>query len=193
MGIKLIGIAFLACFCVPLSAGHAQTKSRKPTRPDLSGVWTADQTKNRNNRFPEPFEISLIVSQREPVITMRRKFNLDGKEQEQELIYFTDQRGEVNLTLRGSKSKSESRTRWEGDRLVIRYDSYSASVSGSAVEALTEVNWKLSSDGEVLTKRSTTTYRAGTTVDSSVSAMDRRKPTMVLPTLVFEQAYKKVH
>lgn len=192
MKLKLIRLAFLACYCVPLAAAHAQT-NRKPNPPDLSGVWTVDQTKNRNNPFPEPSEVTLIVSQQAPVIRMRRKFNLNGKQQEQELVYYTDERGEANVTLRGGDSKSESRTRWESDRLVILYDSYSASVGGSAVEARTEVDWKLSNDGEVLTKRITTIYRSGTTVDSTVSAMDRRQPVIVPPTLTFERAYKKIH
>ena len=193
MKLKLIGLAFLACFCIPLSAGHAQTKSRRPTRPDLSGVWEVDLTKHRKTSFPEPSEMTLIISQQEPVITMRRKFNLKGKQHEQELVYYTDERGETNVTLRGD-SKNESRARWVGSRLVISYDSYSASIAGIApVESRTEVDWKLSNDGEVLTQRITATSRPGTGVDATISAMDRRKPPVAPPTLVFERAYKKVH
>src|SRR6266508_111651 len=87
MTLKLIGLAFLACCCVALSAGHAQTKSSKHTPTDLSGVWAVDQTKHQKNSFPEPSEMTLIISQQEPVITMRRKFKLNGKKQEQELVY----------------------------------------------------------------------------------------------------------
>jgi hypothetical protein len=193
MRLKLIGLALLACCCGPLSAGHAQTKSRKFTRPDLSGVWAVDQTKHQKNSFPEPSEMTLIISQQEPVITMRRKFNLNGKQQEQELVYYTDGRGETNVTLRGGDSKYESRTRWVGSSLVISHDFYSASIAGSPVDSRTEVDWRLSSDGEILTQRITTTSKPGTNVDATISAMDLRKPTIVPPTLIFERAYKKVH
>jgi hypothetical protein len=192
MTLKLIGLAFLACFCVPLSAGHAQTKSRKPTRPDLSGVWAVDQTKEQKNSFPEPSAMTLIISQQEPVIVMRRKFNLGGAQQEQELFYYTDQRGEANVTLHNAKVKSESRTRWEGDRLVTSYNSYSSQIAGSPVEARTEVDWRILKGGDVLVKRITITHRAGTSVDSTISARDLRNPTIIPPNIILERFFKRV-
>lgn len=190
---KPIVTAFLVCSCVLLSEVRAQTKTQKRIRPDLSGVWTVVQTNQKKNGFPEPSEMTLIISQQEPEIRIRRKFALGGTQQEQELVYYTDHRGEANLTLRGGKTKSESRTRWEGDRLVTSYDAYSAQVAGSPVDARTEVDWRILKGGEVLIKRITITYSPGTTLDSSISARDLRTPTIVPPTIIFERVYRKVH
>jgi hypothetical protein len=193
MSKKLIVTAFVVCFCVPLSGARAQTKSQKPSRPNLSGVWAVDPTKQEKTGFPEPSDMTLVISQHEPEIRMRRKFSLGGTKQEQELVYYTDHRGEVNPTLRGGKTKSESRTRWEGNRMVITYDTYSAQIAGSAVEARTEVDWRILKGGEVLIERITTSHRPGTSVDSTISTRDLRTPTIVPPTIIFERAYRKVH
>ena len=123
---------------------------------------------------------------------MQRKFTLKGKQQEQALVYYTDQRGEANVTLHNAKNKSESRTGWEGDRLVTRYDSYSSEIAGSRIEGRTEVDWRILKGGHVLVKRITITHRAGTSVDSSISATDRRNPTIVPPTIILERFYKRV-
>ena len=128
---SLFASALLVCSCVPLSSAQGQTKTQNQIRPNLAGVWSVDQTRETKNGFPEPSEMTLIISQQEPEIRMRRKFSLGGTQHDQELVYYTDQRGEANVTLRAGKDKSDSRTRWEGDRLVTRYDSYSSQIAGS--------------------------------------------------------------
>jgi hypothetical protein len=137
--------------------------------------------------------MTLIISQQEPEIRMRRKFSLGGTQHDQELVYYTDQRGEANVTLRPGKDKSESRTRWEGDRLVTRYDSYSSQIAGSPFDARTEVDWRILKGGEVLVKRTTITHKPGTSVDSTISARDLRTPKIVPPTIIFERFFKRVH
>jgi hypothetical protein len=190
--ITLIVAALLIGSCVPLSIAQGQRKTQQQIRPNLAGVWSVDQARETKNSFPEPSETTLIISQQEPEIRMRRKFTLGGAQQEQESVYYTDQRGEANVTLRGGKSKSESRTRWEDDRLVTRYESYSSQIAGSPIEAQNEVDWRILKGGEVLVKRITITHRAGTSVDSTISARDRRTPTIIPPTIILERFYRRV-
>jgi len=189
---KLILTASLVC-CGVLSVAQAQTKTQKRIRPDLSGVWAVDQTNQKKNSFPEPSEITLIISQQEPEIRIRRKFVLRGTQQEQELVYYTDQRGEANLTLSGGKTKSASRTRWEGERLVTSYDPYSVKIAGSGVDGRMEVDWRILKGGEVLIKRITMSHTTGTSVDATISAEDLRNPRIIAPTMVLERAFRRVH
>jgi hypothetical protein len=148
-----------------------------------------EQSKTKESIL-NPSDLTLIITHQEPEIRIKRKFTLGGTHQEQDLIYYTDRRGESNVTLGGGKNKSESRTKWEGDRLVIRYPPYSAQIARQSVTAQLEVEWQI--QGGVLVEKLTTTYRGdNTSVDSSISASDRRALPMIPPTLVVRRVYKK--
>ena len=143
-------------------------------------------------RILEPSDLTLIITHLEPEIRIKRKFTLDGKHQEQELVYYANGRGETNFTLRGGKNKSDSRTKWKGDRLMISYPTYSAQIATQSVTAHLEVEWQILGGGGVLVEKLTTTYRGdNTSVDSSMSASDRHALPMIPPTLVVKRVYRK--
>jgi len=175
--------------CVPYFAANARTSHQKQARPNLSGTWTMEQSKTKESILNPP-ELTLIIAHQEPEIRIKRRFTLGGRQQEQDLIYYTDRRGESNVTLGGGKNKSDSRTKWERDRLVIRYPPYSAQIARQSVTAQLEVEWQI--QGGVLVEKLTTTYRGdNTSVDSSISASDRGALPMIPPTLVVKRVYKK--
>ena len=73
---------------------------------------------------------------------------------------------------------------------MIRYPPYSAQIARQSVTAQLEVEWQI--QGGVLVEKLTTTYRGdNTSVDSSISASDRRALPMIPPTLVVRRVYKK--
>lgn len=186
---QILTALFLSVFVLAVFA-NARTDFQKRTPPDLSGTWIMEESGTK--RILEPPDLTLIINHQEPEIRIKRTFTLAGKQQEQELVYYADGRGESNLTLRGGKSESDSRTKWKGDRLVISYPPYSAQIARQSVTARLEVEWQIQGSGGVLVEKLTTTYSSdNTSVDSSISASDRRALPMSPPTLVVNRMYKK--
>src|SRR5947199_9360145 len=104
---KQIFVALLLLACVSYFHANARTGYQKQTRPDLSGTWTMERSKMKESLL-NPSELTLIITHQEPEIRIKRRFTLGSKRQEQDLVYYTDGRGESNVALGGGKNKSES-------------------------------------------------------------------------------------
>jgi hypothetical protein len=188
---RVLTVFLLSSYLFCLGA-TGQKKPNTQTRPNLSGTWVMqDQSNTAKKVFPGLSDLTLVIDHREPEIRITRRFTLDNNKQEQELVYYSDGRGEENLTLRGGKTKSTTTTKWKGSVLVIRHGDYSASVSGPAIAGQREVEWQLSAGGTVLVERDTTTYHNNSASDASMSSRDRSTSAVIPSPVILERVYKK--
>ena len=144
-------LLLLACTAAA-AAAQDQAKGGKP-RPDFSGTWQLDRSKSDFGVFGErpvaKAEVTLAVEHAGPVLKIRRTLRVDGREETAELAYYTDGRGETNPGLFGV-ARAESKTAWEGDRVVARTRLRRKGSRGDADLELTE-KWQLSGGGRTLT------------------------------------------
>jgi len=174
--------------------------AQKSARPNLNGTWvmeTADRSNDlREKDFiiertsPTPSQITLRISDDGNDIKVLRTFVIGAETEEQKLEYHTDGRGETNPSLTTARSLV-TRTRWKGDHLLIRFDQFTASVSGRPVTGYREIEWRLAEGGTKLIETDTTRYQESNLIDSSVSASDMRQPSIVPPSITVRRVYKK--
>ena len=160
-------------------------KSAAQTRPDLTGTWERNLSKSkRGNRGVGTAVVRLIISCKDPELKVTRHSDSIGKETIRDSVYYTDGRGEKNVTAfsavvslglpyeniepnKGSSKNLEvrSKTKWEGDKLVSRY-SMSFAIQGRRVDIDVAEKRELSPDGKTLTI--VTTFMPGRTTRTEV-------------------------
>ena len=134
-----------------LAVSFAQTTAK----PDLTGVWTLDESKSKvDTRVADKMQdYVLTIVHKEPEIRITRSYKQDGRDHTEESIYYTDGRPEFNS--RTERKDSEPVTRWRGQKLVRRTV---AKLTGNMretfppLEAATIEEWELSADGRTLTR-----------------------------------------
>ena len=155
---NLLKSVFFLCLVFGLSI--AQTKSVSKTKPDLSGIWTLDESRSKvDTRLTDKLQdYVLTIIHKEPEIRITRSYKQDGRNHTEESIYYTDGRPEFNS--RTGRKDSEPVTRWRGQKLVRRTV---AKLTGNIretfppLEAVTTEEWELSADGKTLTRTVTLT------------------------------------
>jgi hypothetical protein len=165
---KLLLLSWAMSFVLVCSA--QDKKSAPQTRPDLTGTWERNLSKSkRGNRAVGTAVVRLIISHNDPELKVTRQSDSIGKETITDSVYYTDGRGEKNVTgfsgvvrlglpyentepnQGGSKDPEvRSRTKWEGDKLVSRY-SMSFSLQGRRADLDVAEKRELSPDGKTLT------------------------------------------
>jgi hypothetical protein len=146
-------------------AGTAQdTQGNKSgqSKPDFSGVWLFDRKKS--NVGSDKPDTPIKISHHEPEIRISYTSESSGKTVESVFVYYTDGRGETNqatafLTLNPrdlkpgdvEKKTLKSTTKWSGKKLVSRALLRMA-VGSHMLEFESVDEWKLSSDGKVLSQ-----------------------------------------
>lgn len=121
-----------------------QKTEQKRSVPDLTGRWVL-QSKSGSHAAND---ITLVISQTDPEITITETFVRNGSTSE--FTYYTDSRGETNLSIDG-KQKFMSVTEWKDNTLISQF-----SLPPGRANNLVIVNervdaWSLSSDGQTLT------------------------------------------
>ena len=141
------------------TAQDDKKKSVNQTGPDLSGTWVLDRVKSKidEREFRKNGSITLIVSHHEPEIKVTRKLTLNGRQQTQELVYYSDGRGELNPEFNRNyltgKDVVRTTTKWEKGKLIVKAIYRRKSPEG-IFEMETFEKWEVSSDGTTLTKTS---------------------------------------
>jgi hypothetical protein len=189
-----------AALVLVVVCGGLVASAQQSTRPNLSGTWvmeTAGRSHDlREKDFiiertsPTPSDITLKISDDGNDIKVLRTFVVGPETQEQTLAYHTDGRGETNPAVATQRSLA-TRTRWKGDHLLIRFDQFTASVSGRPIAGYREIEWRLAEGGTKLIETDTTRYQESNLIDSSVSASDMRQPSIVPPAITVRRVYKK--
>jgi hypothetical protein len=151
-------LAIIACLWASscLAVSWAQNERNKPTsqlRPNFSGTWVLDKSKSQISEYDllSDMDLTLVISQKEPEIKIIRKYFLKGYEGWQELLYFSDQRGETNPSIIEGET-IKSKTKWEGRKLVTRSSIRSMFTPGVMITYDRVDEWKLSNDGQTLTE-----------------------------------------
>jgi hypothetical protein len=120
--------------------------------PDLSGTWKIDRNLSTYGRLKDLDDLIFIISQNDPVLNVKRVLKKKRhKDRMSELNYYTDGRGEKIQFLFGGE-QFNSKTGWEGDRLVSKFTvtEYLSTTSDFYYLDYKEM-WELSKEGKVLT------------------------------------------
>ena len=105
-------------------------------------------------------DATLVVGHKDPELKIRRTLSLDGRQEVKEFAYYTDGRGETNQATLGA-GEVESKTRWDGDRVVSEAH-VTRRGQGGPYELNVTQRWQVSSDGKTLTNTTTVGNQTGT-------------------------------
>ncbi len=153
MGRRKFAIPLGLLLMIPCLAGDSKYELRIQGKPDFSGTWVLDLT---NSRFDAPKSglvydsLTLIISQHEPQLQIIRKLAKKKKQWEQNSIYYTDRRGEVNPSFNQSETV-QSNTFWESNVLITK-GTASLPLAGDVILSDISDRWELSADGKTLTE-----------------------------------------
>src|SRR6185369_13932544 len=169
---KTVAIICLILCCSALAAAQDKPK------PNLAGSWIVDSAKSEKTaNFIEDSEKSITIEHHDPEIKTARKFESFSIP----TVYYTDGRGET-FKSQTSGAAIQSKTKWDGDKLVIHY--VGGGIVGFAGARNVNVieEWKLSKDGQTLTKK-------------IIVIPPRNAPDRVnaVPVTQSNQEYKKVY
>src|SRR2546422_11597550 len=98
---RLYLLIFLFICCLGASSARAQTSV--PQSPvNLTGTWTLDFKASDfggNKAYLVYDSLTLLISHNDPVLKITRKIGKKKTTRMQEVIYYTDGRGETNASL----------------------------------------------------------------------------------------------
>ena len=169
--------------------GAAKGQSVKPqTKPDFSGTWLFDTKKSNTGALTTRPDLPMKISHQDPEFKMVTSSESHNQIKEHEFIYFTDGRGEENeatsvITANPSAFKPEdlknkvtkSKTKWSGDKIVTR-SSYTVNVPGGTFVEFEQVDeWKLSTDGKILTQTSRVNLKSSNTAFIPGNPQDKKR------------------
>jgi hypothetical protein len=139
----------------------ARNGASSAKNPDLSGTWTLDISKSELGQPRRELvydDLPLIILQNDLDLKITRKVVKNKKERFQELIYYTDGRGESNPGI-DSNDTIKSKTKWAGD-ILISESVHRVVGAGAVISFETTDRWQLSDNGQTLVyTRSSSTLR----------------------------------
>lgn len=159
---KILFISIIMLFVVPCSA--QDKKDSNQPKPDFTGTWELDPSRSTNSEGSRgKRSVRLMISHKEPELKIMRRANNNGKEFNNDSVFYTDNRGESNIAIfqgalgitGGSEGPAEneelkSKTKWDGNKLVSR-STVRFVVSGYSVFLNVTEKRELSADGKTLT------------------------------------------
>jgi hypothetical protein len=146
------------------------SKAADNPKPDLSGKWERDPKKSRMGKMTqdllENIKVTLEISHQEPELRISVTTDSNGKSVNRETIYYTDGRGEINISqfsqvvtfgrpLQDPKSipqnEAKSKTKWEGSKIVSSLSSVIKGPGGRIFQVDSREIRELSEDKKMLT------------------------------------------
>lgn len=154
---RFIALSLVCAFSCFAQSGNSSERSR----PDMSGVWVLDNSKDRTGSATP--NAKMVVTHRDPEFKIMRTVDVGGRVEEYEQIFYTDGRGETNvgqtitdrLNAASAKEVIKSKTRWRKDKIETR--AYVRKIlSGRPLGAEMTDTWRASPDGETIIRTSLT-------------------------------------
>jgi hypothetical protein len=167
---QIIRLTVIVLVALGFAAGVSSQQPAPKAKPDFSGRWALDRSKTNVQVLVDR---TLQTVHQEPEFRYFYVYEENGQSKQGEnFIYYTDGRGEKNQSTSVLSTSSrpangpktgdltESKTRWEGNKIEIR-STLRANVVGQSLEFDLIDEWKLSDDGQTLTHTNRTIYRGG--------------------------------
>lgn len=144
-GVVILLSLLLVTLCLAQGGGK---RLGRLSKPNFSGTWVLDINESdldgpKSNLIYD--SLTLIISHQDPELKITRKIAKKKKERSQEIVYYTDGRGEKNSSF-NKKETVQSKTHWEGDILVAKGIA-STPTSGDVIMSDITDKWELSADG----------------------------------------------
>jgi hypothetical protein len=184
-----MGQSISAIIVTLLLCGSAAAQNSKATaKPDFSGTWLLDTKKSNTGGLTTRPDLPITISHQEPEFKMVISSEANGQIKKHEFTYFTDGRGEENeatsiITANPAAFKPEdlknkvtkSKTKWRGDKIVTR-SRYTLNVPGASLIEFEQVDeWKLSTDGKILTQTSRVNLQSSNSAFFPSNAPDKKR------------------
>ena len=181
---KSISVLLVTLFlCATVAAQNKST-----AKPDFSGTWLLDAKKSNTGGLTTRPDLPMTISHQEPEFKMVISSEANGRITKHEFVYFTDGRGEMNEATSVITSdpsgfkpedlrnrKTESKTKWSGNKVVTR-SRYKLNVPGGSFVEFEQVDeWKLSNDGKVLTQTGRVNLQNSDTAFIPSNAPDKKR------------------
>jgi hypothetical protein len=150
---KAVGFFLILLSINLFFAAGSKSFSTHQNKPDFSGTWVVDfplSGVSEDYRKKLPYdELTFIITHQEPELRITRKLVKNKKERVQEVVYYTDGRGEKRVDLRNDKILIKSKTTWEGNKLVSKNPEVH-SVGSDFYHSETTESFELSPDSKTL-------------------------------------------
>jgi hypothetical protein len=134
-----------------LGSSLAQGNKAAIASPDFSGTWILDKSKSkleRGGRGAAYISTALEISHRDPELKVVRKFVRNGREQSEELTFYTDGRGESHQ-FAYTRSGLKTKTNWDKARLISKW-TWSSDIGNDSLFTDVSERRELSADRRVL-------------------------------------------
>ena len=160
------------CFILICAVGTSPAQQKQKTaktKPDFTGTWLLDPSRSNVGPSRTP-DRPLKITHHDPELKITRMVEHNGQVTGQDLIYYSDGRGETNPTTMflstntdvnpqgHDKDVTKSKTTWSGDKVVTRFTLRSV-IGGHPLEFEMIDEWKLAKGGTSLTQTSRTVFR----------------------------------
>jgi len=121
-----------------------KNKSDKTIKPDFSGTWVIDESKNKDFGY----DLTLIVVHKEPEMKITKIYNFKGAKKTVEQTYYTDG-SSVPESPMGFSTVSQ-KSHWQSSGRLVHTQQASKD-GGKTIEQTITEKWELSTDGKILT------------------------------------------
>ena len=151
----ILGIVFFSLVATMAQENKPTGQSEKArpdvARPDFSGTWLRDNAKSSGLQGAvATAELTMVIAHNEPELKISRSLKLNDQPVTQELVYYTDRRGETNPATFGGTSL-KSKTKWDKNKIETRA-SWSTETRGGEVNNFDSTEkWELGAEGKTLT------------------------------------------
>lgn len=187
---KFISAAIISLISILVLSASPKGQSAKPqSKPDFSGTWLLDAKKSNTGGLTTRPDLPITISHQDPEFkVVISSDSSSGQISKHEFVYFTDGRGEMNEATSVITSnpagfkpddlknkKTESKTKWSGDKVVTRTRMRLSVTGAQSVEFEQVEEWKLSKDGKVLTQTSRTTVQSSDVTFFPASPQDKKR------------------
>jgi hypothetical protein len=140
----------LALLTQPARGQSEKSKEEEGPKPDFSGTWLRDNAKSSGLQGAmASAELTLLIAHKDPEFRVARSIKLNEQQMTQEVVYYTDHRGETNPAILGG-GDLKSKTKWSKNKIETHASWSRTSRSGDVSNFDSTEKWELAADGKTL-------------------------------------------